>query len=179
MFLEFENYYIDTIHEKYTWRICDFCVTNAERLQRFFPGTLKQNLTPELSKYFVETKVKQFQSKEEFLFVLKEKENHAVIGLIYLKDLDWNKKQGELAYAIDYKAEGKGYISDSVKAISNWALNELQLRTLKIITHKTNTGSVRVAEKCGFTWQKILPGEHTPPGEKPLDMELYELSYEE
>lgn len=175
MFLEFEDYYVDTIHEKYAWRICDFCITNRERLQRFFPKTLEQNLTPDLSKYFVERKIKEFEAKEEFLFVLKEKENHSIIGLVYLKELDWDKKQGELAYAVGYQVEGKGYITETIKAITEWAFNEHHLKTLQIIAHKTNTGSIRVAEKCGFTWQKILKAAHTPPGENPLNMELYEL----
>lgn len=173
-----EHFYIEPIHEKYAWRICDFCVTNTERLQRFFPGTLKQNLTPDLSQYFVEQKAKEFQAKEEFLFVLKEKENHTLIGLIYLKEVDWDKKQGELAYAIGYQAEGKGYMTKTVKAVSEWALNELHLKTLQIITHKSNTGSVRVAEKCGYIWKNVLISEHTPPNEEPLDMELYELNHE-
>ena len=178
MFLEFEDYYIDTIHEKYAWRICDFCTINEERLKRFFPKTLEQNLTPDLSNYFVEKKIREFQAKEEFLFVLKEKENHSIIGLIYLKELDWEKKQGELAYAVGYQVEGKGYMTETVKAISNWAFEELQLKTLQIITQKTNLASVRVAEKCQYIWKGLLIAEHTPPGELPLDMELYELSYE-
>lgn len=173
-----ENLYIEPIHEKYAWRICDFCTVNADRLKRFFPKTLEQNLTPDLSTYFVETKVKEFNAKEEFLFVLKEKENHTVVGLVYIKELDWEKKQGELAYAICYQVEGKGYMTESVKAISNWAFTEHQFKTLQIISHKTNTGSIRVAEKSGFTWQKVLVAEHTPPGEMPLNMELYELNYE-
>lgn len=178
MFLEFEDYYIDAIHEKYAWRICDFCTINADRLQRFFPKTLEQNLTPDLSKYFVERKIKEFAAKEEFLFVLKEKDNHTLIGLVYLKNLDWNKKQGELAYCIGYQVEGKGYMTQTIKTITEWALKELELKTLQIITHKTNAASVRVAEKCGYIWKKVLSGAHTPPGEAPLDMELYELNYE-
>ena len=174
MFLEFKNYYLDSIHEKYAWRICDFCAINEERLKRFFPKTLEQNLTPDLSNYFVERKIKEFSAKEEFLFVLKEKENHTLIGLVYLKELDWVKKQGELAYAMSYQAEGNGYMTETIHAISDWALQKLQLKTLQIIVHHTNIGSVRVAEKCGFTLQKILPAEHTPPGENPLDMQLYE-----
>jgi len=178
VFLEFEDYYIDAIHEKYAWRICDFCTVNADRLKRFFPKTLEQNLTPDLSKYFVETKIKQFEAKEEFLFVLKEKENHTLIGLIYLKELDWVEKQGELAYAVGYQVEGKGYMTITAKAISEWAINELQLKTLQIIAHKANLGSIRVAEKCGYIWKRTLIAEHTPPGELPLDMELYELNNE-
>lgn len=175
MIEEFKNYYIDPIHEKYAWRLCDFCTINDERLKRYFPKTLEQNLTPDLSKYFVERKVKQFQEKEEFLFVLKEKENHTLIGIIYVKELDWEKKQAELAYAIGYQVAGKGYMTETVKAISKWAFEALQLNTLQIIVHQANTASIRVAEKCGYTWQKVLKAEHTPPGEPPLDMELYEL----
>lgn len=178
MFLEFKDFYLDPIHDKYAWRICDFCAINEERLKRFFPKTLEENLTPDLSKYFVERKIKAFEAKEEFLFVLKGKANHSIIGLIYLKELDWQKKQGELAYAISYQAEGKGYMTETINALSDWALKKLQLKTLQIITHKSNIGSVRVAEKCGYIWKGILSAEHTPPGELPLDMELYELNYE-
>lgn len=175
MIQEFEDYYLEAIHEKYAWRLCDFCSINDRRLQRYFPKTLEQNLTPDLSKYFVAHKIRQFHNREEFLFVLKEKANHTLIGLIYVKEIDWEKKQGELAYAVGYQVEGKGYMTETVKAISKWAMEALKLETLQIIVHESNTGSIRVAEKCGYTWQKVLLAEHTPPGEPPLDMELYEL----
>ncbi len=175
MFKEFSEFYIDAIHEKYAWRICDFCTINNDRLKRYFPKTLEQNLTPDLSKFFVERKIKAFANKEEFLFVMKEKVDHRVIGLLYLKALDWTKMQGELAYAISYDFQGKGFMTASVDALSEWGLKELQLKTLQIIVHQSNVASVKVAEKCGFTWKGLLKNEHTPPGENPLDMELYEL----
>lgn len=175
MTIEFNEYGIDAIHEKYAWRICDFVVTNTERLKRYFPKTLEQNLTPDLSKYFVEKKLKQFRNREEFLFVLKEKENRTVIGLIFIKEIDWETKEAELAYCIGYQYEGKGWMTESIKALSNYAFNDLELKTLRIIVHDSNIPSIRVAEKCGFIWTKKLLKEHTPPNENPLDMELYEL----
>ena len=173
-----EHIYIEPIHEKYVWRLCDFCTINQDRLKRFFTKTLEQNLTPELSKLFAETKVRQFAAKEEFLFVLKEKEDHTLVGMVYIKEVDWDKKQGELAYAIGYREEGKGTMTKAVQNISDWAFNELKLETLQIISHKTNLGSVRVAEKCGYLWKRTLIDEHTPPNEAPLNMELYELNHE-
>lgn len=175
MFIEFDAYYLDAIHEKYAWRICDFVTINADRLKRFFPKTLEENLTPNLSKYFVERKIKAFGTKEEFLFVMKEKEDHSVIGLIFLKALDWQKKDAELAYCIGYQYEGKGWTTQAVKAISRHALNELGLKTLRIIVHVSNHASIKVAEKCGYLWKKTLPNEHKPANEDPLDMELFEL----
>ncbi|MBU3026585.1 GNAT family N-acetyltransferase [Zobellia galactanivorans] len=172
----FEHFSIEPIHEKYAWRMCDFVTINTKRLQRYFPKTLAANLNPTLSQIFVEEKVREYMKSEEFLFVLKDNESRALIGLVYIKELDWEKRQAELAYCIGYQYEGKGITSLAVDTLSKYAIKELGLKTLNIIAHKTNTGSVRVAEKCGYTWRKQLPKEHTPPNEAPLDMELYVLS---
>ena len=174
--IDFDKYYIEPISEKDAWKLCDFIVSNADRLKRYFPKTLEQNLNPDLSRYFVTKKVKQYHIKEEFLFKLKEKQNRTIIGLIYIKDLDWDKKQGEIAYCIGYQFEGMGWTTQSVKALSKYAFDTLGLKTLQIITHHTNLRSTTVAKKCGYIWKRILKAEHTPPNETALDMELYELS---
>ncbi|MGB6150812.1 MAG: GNAT family N-acetyltransferase [Pricia sp.] len=171
----FHDFTIEPVHEKYAWRICDLMVANADRFKRYFPQTLAQNLNPELAQIFVDKKVRQFTLEHEFLFVLKEKESRTVIGLVYIKEIDWKTKQAELAYCIGYTHEGKGYMTEAVQALSAHALNDLGLRTLRIIVHKSNLGSIQVAIKCGYLWKTTLLKEHTPPGEAPLDMELYLL----
>lgn len=174
MIFDFDHYFIEPIQEKDSWKLCDFVVSNADRLKRYFPRTLEQNLTPDLSKYFVEKKVKQFLTKEELLFKLKHKERRTIIGLVYIKKLNRDKRQAELAYCIGYQFEGKGWMSQSIQALSNYAFEVLDLKALQIIVHNTNKGSIKVAEKCGYTWQTTLKKEHSPPNEPALDMELYE-----
>lgn len=178
MIFDLETYTVEAIQAKDAWGLCDFMVSNSDRLKRFFPKTLEQNLNPALSQIFVAEKLQAFQDKREFLYTLKEKEHRTIIGLIYLKKLDWTKKEGELAYCLGYQFEGKGIISKTILYISNWANQEMGLETLKIITHTSNLASVAVAKNSGFTWQKTLFQEHTPPNEKPLDMELFEKNYE-
>lgn len=175
MQLNFGSYHIIPIHPKDGWNICNFAVANEDRLKRYFPKTLEQNLTPDLSNIFVVKKAKQFETKEEFLFTLRENESNKLIGLVYLKEVDWNKKQGEFAYCIDYNFEGKGITSHAIKVLSDYAFDEIGLKTLQIIVYKTNIASVKVAENCNFIWKKTLKNEFTPTGEKALDMELYEL----
>lgn len=172
---DFEGYYIEAISENDAWKLCDFVVANSDRLKRFFPKTLEQNLTPDLSKNFTEKKVKQFRAQEEFLFKLIEKEQRTIAGLVFIKELDWQKKQAELAYCLGYQYEGKGWTTQNIKAISDYAIYELGLKILRIIVHKSNIGSIRVAEKCGYIWKELLIAEHTPSNAAPLDMELYEL----
>lgn len=178
MRLDFESFYIEPIEIQDAWNICDFICTNEDRLKPYFKSTLEQNLTPDLSKFFVEKKVKQFQSKEEFLFTLKTKAFKEIIGLIYLKELDWNKKKGEFAYCIGYAFEGKGIISKAIDALSTHFFKEFGIKTLEIIVHKANIRSVKVAKNCNFIWKKTLINEFAPTGKKLINMELYQLHSE-
>lgn len=158
------------------WNLCDLMVANENRFRRYFPKTLEQNLTPTLSKAFTEKKVAEFKKREEFLFTIKKKKSNAIVGLVYIKKLDWQKNQGEFAYCIGYQYQNQGIISSAVKALSAYAFNELGLEILQIIVHKDNIASVKVAENSGFSWQKTLLKEYTSPNEDLLDMELYELA---
>ena len=175
MITSFDSFYIDSIQENDAWNLCNLMTSNEDRFKQFFPSTLAQNLTPELSFYFTKKKVKEYQAKQEFLFTINEQQSYTLIGLVYIKELDWEVKQGEFAYCIGYQYENKGIISKAIAALSKYAFKELGIQTLQIIVHKTNVGSLRVAEKCNFVRQKTLLNEYTPPNGIPLDMELYEL----
>ncbi|WP_296315969.1 GNAT family N-acetyltransferase [Winogradskyella sp. UBA3174] len=175
MVAQFDAYEINPIHEGDAWKLCNFMVANADRLKHYFPGTLAQNLNPTLSQLFVEEKLKQFENKAEFLFTLKHSETRALAGVIYIKELDWAIKQGEFAYCIGYTFEGQKLTTKAIDKLSKYAFNTLGLKALQIIAHKDNLPSIKVAINNNFKWQRTLENEFTPTGEKPLDMELYEL----
>ena len=80
-----------------------------------------------------------------------------------------------MAYCIGYPFEGQGLTSKAIKELSNHAFETLELETLQIVVHKTNTGSIKVAKNNDFKWIKTLEKEFTPTNETPIDMELYEL----
>jgi len=177
--IDLGHYCVYKISKKDAESIHRLMVSNAERFKRFFPKTLEQNLTVDLAQLFAAIKVKEFIANEEFLYTIKERKTNQVVGLVYIKELDWLKKQGEFAYCLDVQHEGKGLMSSVVKALSVYAFNKLGLDVLQIIVHKSNIGSIKVAEKCTFVWQKTLLKSYTPPNEPPLDMELYELYSQE
>ncbi len=165
---------IAPIQEKDAWRLCDFMVVNSDRFKNDFPGTLKQNLNPTLSTLFVQEKTGQFAAGEEYLFTVKEQVHRTIIGLIYVKELQKKKGQGELAYCIGYEHEGKGLTTLFLNQIIPWAFKAIELDTLQIIAHKDNNGSTRIAEKLGFTWQATLNKAHIRHDGTIVAMELYE-----
>jgi len=170
-----ERIIVSQVHLNDAEDLCALMTSNATRFLRFFPITLKQNSSVEDSKIFILKKQKEQQAKEEYTFLLKEPLTNKIMGLLILKEINWTTKQGELAYCIDHIYEGNGFMTRAVQYISNYAFRKLGLRTLQIIVHKSNFGSIRVAEKCNYIWQRTLKEAYTPPYELALDMELYEL----
>jgi [ribosomal protein S5]-alanine N-acetyltransferase len=156
-------------------QLYQFISYNSERLKFFFPVTLEMNSSLKKTKEYISIKNKEIEEKINFTFAIRDINNQQIAGLIIIKKIDWDKKIGELAYCIGSELEGKGVTSFAVKEMTSFAFDDLGLKTLQIIAHKTNFGSVKVADNNGFVWQSTLQNEFTPTNETPLDMELYEL----
>ncbi len=169
------NYILGKLESNDANQLYQFMIDNKERLKFFFPVTLEMNSSLEKSIEYISIKNKEIEEKSNFTLAIRDKKNQQIVGLMIIKKIDWDKKQGEFAYCIDSEFEGKGLTSFAVKEMTKFAFNELGLKTLQIISHKTNLGSIKVAENNGFVWQQTLLNEFTPKNEKPLDMELFEL----
>ncbi len=152
--------------------------SNREIFVRFFPNTLQQNLSVLGSRNYIEKKDQEIAKKEEFTFAIRKNNDQSILGLVILKNIDHNIGEGELAYCLDSDYHGKGITSSCIKQAIDFAFDKIDLKTLKIIAHKTNRGSIGVALKCGFQWKKTIQKAYRPPNEDFLDMELYELYYE-
>lgn len=170
-----ETFYIKSLQLTDALHLNKFFVYNTNRFKHYLPKTLAANRTLESTKSYILQKQLATEAKTEFVYVVKTEQNNNIAGLIILKALDWNKKQGEFAYCIGEEFKGKGWMTKAIKATSDFAFNELKLETLQIITHKNNTASIKVAENSGYKWKVTLKDEFTTKDETSLDMELYEL----
>ena len=170
-----EYFIIDKLKPTDSNKLYQFMFDNKERLKLFFPVTLEMNSSLDKTEEYISIKNKEIEEKTNFTFSIRNKNTDKIAGLIIIKKIDWDIKQGEFAYCIGSEFEGKRLTSFAVKEMSKFAFNDLRLKTLQIISHKTNFGSVKVAENNGFIWQRTLLNEFTPTDELPLDMELYEL----
>ncbi len=169
------NYIINLLNITDAKQLHQFIIDNSERLKRYFPVTLSSNNTLEKSIEYITIKNKEIVDRTNFTYAIRDKNNQQIAGLIILKKIDWDKKQGEFAYCIGSQFERQGLTSFAVKEMTKFAFDELGLKTLQIMAHKTNFGSIKVAENNGFVWQRTSVNEFTPVNEAPLEMELYEL----
>lgn len=169
------NYIINPLNPTDAKQLNQFILDNSERLKRYFPVTLSSNTTLEKSIEYIAIKNKEIEEKINFTYAIRDKNDQEIAGLMILKKIDWDKKQGEFAYCIGSQFEGKGLTSFAVAEMTKFAFDDLGLKTLQIMAHKTNLGSIKVALNNGFVWQRTALNEFTPTNESPLDMELYEL----
>jgi len=76
-----------------------------------------------------------------------------VIGEIYLKRMDKERKTAEFGIAlINDSVKGKGYGTEAINLLTEYAFNMLGLETVNADTVLRNTRSQHVLEKVGFVY---------------------------
>lgn len=100
--------------------------------------------------YHYKATMKEYKAGRELTWLLEHKSSHKVIGEIVLYDIKLNK-QADIGYRINKDYWGKGYASEAGQAVTAFAFTVLQLERLQIRCFTNNPGSVRIAEKLGFT----------------------------
>jgi len=103
----------------------------------------------------------------------------AIMGSIaYMKGLRYVEGL-ELAYHIFRPVHrGKGYMSEALRVLMNHLFTEKKIPRLQINLEKGNTGSRKVAEKCGFTYDGTMKKALLSKG-KWKDIEMFSLLKEE
>lgn len=148
-------------------------LNNSDRFQRFFPMTLKENMSLDLTKAYILMKIDLIRIKEEYSLGIRDNKTSDIIGLIIIKNIDRIVHDAELAYCIDKNYGTKGIMTKVVAQICRFAFETERLQSLYILAHETNIASVRVAEKNDFNWIETKLKSHTPPDEEALDMEYF------
>ncbi len=92
--------------------------------------------------------------QEAWAVVLKE--NTMVIGEICLLDINRHDLYREMEYVISEDCQNKGYATEAVKRVLEYAFTELDLLVVAVCHYPFNVKSKRVIEKCGFTYEGTL-----------------------
>jgi len=169
-----KSFYIDRLTLEDASSLNRLMIRNAKKFQQHLPSTLSQNLSKSDSEVYIKRKIEEFKNRIKFTFAIKTKDSNAVAGLIIIKNMDWINQQAELAYCLGKQFSGNGWMSKSIEATKQFAFEELGLKKLQIIVHKSNTRSINVAKRSGFTWKKTLKKAYISE-EELLDMEVYEI----
>jgi RimJ/RimL family protein N-acetyltransferase len=86
------------------------------------------------------------------------------LGGMGLHPHNWDTGYFEIGYWLRKSAEGKGYMSEAVRLLTDYALNELKAQRVEIRCDQQNIRSAAVARRLGFVEEGVLRNESTEPG---------------
>jgi ribosomal-protein-alanine N-acetyltransferase len=105
---------------------------------------------------YVRTLVARHDAGSHIYASVVEKHSGRVVGTGILFGFDKAANHGELGYVFDDTVWGKGYGTQLVRVMSEFAFAELKLRKLFARVVSVNVGSARVLERNGFTLEAEL-----------------------
>lgn len=109
-----------------------------------------------------------------FPYMITLKESGAVIGMI---DPRIEGHKVELGYVMSKAYQGKGYMTESARAMIDWALQQSSIYRVYATTGVDNIASQRVMEKAGMQREGLLRKYIVHPNisDEPRDSYLYAI----
>lgn len=98
----------------------------------------------------------EFLKREDLRLLVFHKESGVLIANSGLHRIDWDARKFEIGYWIDTRYSGKGYMTEAVKGISDFAFRELDANRVEIRCDVQNVKSRAIAERIGFELEGIL-----------------------
>jgi RimJ/RimL family protein N-acetyltransferase len=137
------------------WRIEDVPVVAAacqdSEIARWL-AFVPQPYTEEHARFYVQDCIDA--PEERTPFAITDAGTGEVIGSI---DMHINRMQtGHIGYWLAAEARGRGLTTAALRALSRWAVEELGLGRVELVTDPDNIASQRVAEKAGFQREGVL-----------------------
>ena len=104
-------------------------------------------------------------SETDIVFAILEKDSSDHIGNCSLNKIDQRNGKCELGIVIgDKDCRNKGFGSDAVDTLINFAVEDLDIPIVRLNVYIYNQRAIKVYKKCGFKLIKVLKKDHLYDG---------------
>lgn len=98
----------------------------------------------------------KFLNREDLRLLVFLKETGELVASSGLHRINWDVPKFEIGYWADSRHTGKGYVTEAVQGITEFAVDELKARRIEIRCDVRNKKSAAIPERLGFTLEGIL-----------------------
>lgn len=130
---------------------------NREHLRPWLPW-VDVTLTSEDTKKYLERVLDQYAKKTAVDFGIWYE--NAWVGSMGFNEIDQVNSWAEIGYWLDKDHEGKGIMTESIKALINYGFTELGLHRIQIRCSSLNIKSEAVPKRLGFLLEGVLREDH-------------------
>lgn len=112
--------------------------------------------------------IADFFARKELRLHIFLKETGEFIGSSGLHKIDWDIPKFEIGYWLDVRHEGKGYMTEAVERITQFAFEELHAARIEIRCDTENIRSRAVAERAQYQLEGIFKNDSLSANGKAL-----------
>lgn len=129
--------------------VLNYYIKNKDYLSKFEPDREKNFYTLDMQKKILTESYVEFLSGKSVNFGIYK--NKMFIGKIQISNIIMGVfKSAFVGYSIDEDEQGKGYMTETLKLILEYAFNEMELHRIEASTLVDNIKSQKVLLGCGF-----------------------------
>ena len=125
--------------------------------------------TKEKALEFIKRINTEFENRNSFYWKMTERNTDKIIGSICLWNFSKDKKTAEIGYDLIPNHQGKGIMTKSLKNITEFGFQKLNLELIEAYTYHKNENSKKILERNGF---KLVYGRKDADNENNV---IYEL----
>ncbi|WP_420644174.1 GNAT family N-acetyltransferase [Candidatus Leptofilum sp.] len=114
-----------------------------------------------------------YLARKDFWLLIFMKGTQTLLGCTGLHRANWDIPSFEIGYWIHVNHTGKGYVTEAVNGVCQFAFTHLEAERLFIRCDAKNEQSAAVAHRCGFTFE----GTHRHDSRHHLTNELRDTLY--
>lgn len=112
--------------------------------------------SPEQSEEMNRLSIAQYLRREVFRMNVLQKSDRLFVGVTSLHHMDWSVPAFEIGYWVRTSLVGKGYASESVEGITDFAFSALGAQRMEIRCDPRNDRSAAVARRAGYTFEGTI-----------------------
>ncbi len=124
---------------------------NREHLAEFESGNLLMFLKSEVqTEEIIDNLAADWAAHKCFFIGIFEKASNQWVGQVYIGPTNWDLPEFTIGYAADANYEGKGFITEAIRAVLRMLFIDMRAHRIQSDCHENNIRSWRLLERCGF-----------------------------
>jgi RimJ/RimL family protein N-acetyltransferase len=110
----------------------------------------------EHARTWIEQTIRDWDDRKHAAFAVTDAATGEVVGAIALRLHQDYAVQGSIGYWVAAEARRRGVATGALRIVSRWALRDLGLPRVQLVTDPENVPSQRVADRAGFRREGLL-----------------------
>lgn len=171
--MTFDNFNIGLLQPNDSKAFYNLIENNRSRLEDFFAGTVSKTQTLNATLVYCDEIQYKIKEKSYLPYIISDATTGSFVGLVDVKNIDWNVPKAELGSFIDLHYEGKGIISRATNLVIDHIVNEYKFIKLLCRASSRNKGSIGVILKNGFELEGTIRRDYKTTKGEVVDLNYY------